>query len=208
MAATMKAPRLRTRRSLPQPRQARSRKRRQDLLDAARALFSAKGYEATAVAEITARARAAAGAFYIYFPSKRELLVELMNDLLRRLEAVDLRPGGTGLARLLTRVFQADLAYFGVIRAWQEAALTDVELEGMNAAIEVWSAARIRGVLQALARGPGVRPRRDLTAFARLLDRHFWSLLARGSRLPPAALGRELRFAAEVIERYLYCDRR
>jgi AcrR family transcriptional regulator len=50
---------------------------RQKLLEAARALFHSKGYDATTVEEITERADVAKGTFFNYFPSKEALLGEL-----------------------------------------------------------------------------------------------------------------------------------
>ncbi|HLY19349.1 MAG TPA: helix-turn-helix domain-containing protein [Bryobacteraceae bacterium] len=112
------------------PRQARSRTSRANLLVAARGLFGERGYHATSVADITARANTAAGAFYIYFRSKRQLLIVLMNELLQLLSRLDLHPQGggdarTGLRRFLAAVFRADFKYYGVVRAWQEAVLAD-----------------------------------------------------------------------------------
>ena len=49
---------------------------RQALLDAATAEFAARGYEATTVADIAARAGVTTGALYAHFTGKAELLVE------------------------------------------------------------------------------------------------------------------------------------
>jgi len=187
------------------PRQARSIERQRRILDAARELFAEKGYEATSIDDITTAAEAAAGAFYTYFRSKRQLLIVMMNELLQRLAAVDLRPD-TGLRDFLGRIFETDLQYFGVIRAWQEASLTDASLAAMREEIESWTQKRIVRVFQLLQKRPGARPDRDLQTFARMLDRHFWSLLARGATLTPRALQRELAVAADVIEHYLSRD--
>jgi AcrR family transcriptional regulator len=48
--------------------------RKEELVDCAEALFFAKGYEATTVADILARARLSKGAFYHHFESKEDLL--------------------------------------------------------------------------------------------------------------------------------------
>ena len=206
----MKAPLLRTGEALPvPPRQARSRQKRKQLMDAARSLFAERGYEAASIGEITARAGTAAGAFYTYFPSKRQLLIVLMNELLARLSAVDLRPSAGGrvaLHNFLARVFRTDLAYYGVIRAWQEATLSDPELAAMRNAIEDWTAARVLRVFQELRKHPQSRAKVDLPAFARMMDRHFWSLLARGASLHRRAFDREVRVSADIICHYLLLD--
>jgi AcrR family transcriptional regulator len=191
------------------PRQARSLATRKKLLEAGRNLFAEQGYHATSIQTIASRAGTAAGAFYTYFRSKRQLLIVLMNELLERLGDLDLRPKGgadmrSGLRSFLAAVFRADLEYYGVVRAWQEAALTDAGLGQMQTAIESWTHARILGVFRLLQQYPNARPDRDLPTFARMMDRHFWSLLARGASLPRRDFDREVRIAADVIYHYLF----
>ncbi len=134
-----------------------------------------------------------------------------MNELLGLLDRLDLRPQAgrdarAGLRRFLAAAFRADLEYYGVVRAWQEATLTDPALGQMQTAIESWTQARILRVFRALAKSPGARLDRDLPAFARMMDRHFWSILARGARLPRRDFDREIRIAADVIYHYLFRD--
>jgi hypothetical protein len=50
--------------------------------------------------------------------------------------------------------------------------------------------------------------RRDLRPFARMMDRHFWSLPARGAGLRRTDVGREVNAAADVIYHYLFRDPR
>lgn len=193
------------------PRQARSLIRRKQLLDAGRLLFAEKGFEATSIAEIAAKAGMAVGAFYLYFRSKQQLLVALMNELLERLAAVALRPEAgsdirQGLRNFLASVFRVDLHYFGVVRAWQEASLTDPELGSLQSSIQAWTEARIMRVFQLLQTFPEARADCDLIPFARLMDRHFWSLLARASKLPRKQFDREIGTAADVIYHYLFRD--
>ncbi len=61
------------------PQQARSRRTREQILEAAVACFEERGYEETTTAEITRRARIAVGTFYLYFPDKRSILLELLD---------------------------------------------------------------------------------------------------------------------------------
>lgn len=196
----------------PPPKQKRSIATRSQLLTAARKLFADQGYDATSIQAIAAQAGVATGAFYFYFRSKRQLLIVLMNELLDRLYHLDLTPKGgasdlqQGLRRFLADVFRADLEYYGVVRAWQEAALADPALGRMQQAIEKWTNARILGVFSMLHHHPGARPDADLPAFARLMDRHFWSILARGANLSRRDFDREVRTAADVIYHYLFQD--
>ena len=213
MVTDLRPPLLDSGEDLPAPpRQKRSLATRQKILDAARDLFTEKGYHATAIAEITARAGTAAGAFYIYFRSKRQLLIVLMTELLDRLHHLDLRPKGgsdihAGLRNFLAAVFRADRRYYGVVRAWQEAALADTGLAAMQAGIEAWTQLRILRVFQALQQYPNARPDRDLASFAKMMDRHFWSILARGASMSPRNFNREVRIAADVIYHYLFRDK-
>ena len=51
--------------------------RREQLLDAALAVFSAEGYSAAKVSDIVGRAGVAQGTFYLYFRSKQEVMLAL-----------------------------------------------------------------------------------------------------------------------------------
>ena len=92
------------------------------------------------------------------------------------------------------------------LRAWEEAALSDAGLAAIERKLEIWTQARILGVFRALKKYPNARPGGDLPAFARMMDRHFWSLLARGAQLPRREFNREVRTAADVIYCYLFKD--
>jgi len=186
---------------LPEPQQARSVEKRRKLLDAARELFGEKGYDATSIEEITSRAGTASGAFYSHFRSKRQLLIVLMNELLERLASTDLQPRGE-LRESLLQLFNTDLEYFGVIRAWHEATLTDPELGAMRVEIEAWTEERILRLFRMMQKSPRARRDRDVQTFARMMDRHFWTLLARGSLMTKRAFVREITVAADVITHY------
>ncbi len=61
----------------------RGRQSRQRLLDAAEKVFGEKGYFASSVSDITREAGVALGSFYIYFESKHEVFVEVLQTLAR-----------------------------------------------------------------------------------------------------------------------------
>jgi AcrR family transcriptional regulator len=204
------------------PQQKRSIEKRAKLMEAGRALFGARGYERVAIGEITSRAGTAAGAFYQFFSSKRQFLVELMNEFLAGLGRVDLGgaaggakggDGGDGDARLALRAFLAsafrvDAAHYGVVRAWQEATLADGELRKMRGEIERWSGGRVLGVFRALQAREGARRDVDVKTFARMMDRHFWSLLGRGAGMTAREFRREVDVSADVIWWYLFGEAR
>jgi AcrR family transcriptional regulator len=181
------------------PLQKRSIARHAAILEAARTLFAEKGYEATSIGDLVEATGIAAGAFYLYFESKRQLLIVLMNELLERLDATDLKPQGD-LREFLASVFETDLAYYGVIRAWHEASLSDPELYAWRQRVEEWTHQRILHVFKALS----PRGEADLPTFARMMDRHFWDLLGRAGALSARQLQRELTVAADVIRHYLF----
>ena len=67
------------------PVTARGEATRRRILDAAEVVFGAKGYYEASVTEITQRAQVAQGTFYLYFHSKREIFLQLVEDLGERL---------------------------------------------------------------------------------------------------------------------------
>jgi AcrR family transcriptional regulator len=60
--------------------------RRFELLQVARQVFAERGFEATTISEIVARAGVAQGTFYLYFPSKVALVIALEEEVQQRIE--------------------------------------------------------------------------------------------------------------------------
>ncbi len=58
------------------------KERRSQLMAAAQKVFAERGYHGTAVSDIIRAAKVARGTFYLYFPSKRALFDQLLDDLL------------------------------------------------------------------------------------------------------------------------------
>ncbi len=65
--------------------------RRLELLRAARDVFSTKGYHAAKIEDIVTKAGVAKGTFYLYFPDKRSVFVELVDGLFLRLGSAILK---------------------------------------------------------------------------------------------------------------------
>ncbi len=63
------------------PSTSRGQKTRQALLDAAEETFGQKGYDQTSISMITLRAGVAQGTFYVYFPDKKAIFIELVREL-------------------------------------------------------------------------------------------------------------------------------
>jgi len=177
-----------------EPSQQRSRIKRDAILRAAVELFERNGYEATAIGDITKRAGTSVGGFYQYFISKRQLLLVLMNELLQKLEQIDMQPSGptdlkTAIESVLRAGLTTDLAYAGAYRAWREAMLSDTQLASLDALMRAWTTGRLRAVFEMLARLPGARRGIDVALLAALMDRLFWDLLASTLRSNPRLIG-------------------
>jgi AcrR family transcriptional regulator len=190
----------------PMPTQRRSREKREALLRAALELFGRDGFETTAIGAIARRAGTAVGGFYQHFRSKEQLLLVLMNDLLQKLERVDMQPMADTLRGAIESVLRAglatDLAYAGAYRAWREARLSDRRLAALDERIRGWTTARLRSVFAALQQLPGARREVDVALFAALMDRLFWDLL--GTSM--LADSRLISALAQVIIRTLFED--
>ena len=58
--------------------------RQKDILRAAREVLAEKGFEATTISEVVARAGVAQGTFYLYFPAKTSLIEALSKEMLEQ----------------------------------------------------------------------------------------------------------------------------
>lgn len=67
-----------------EPRTARGQETKRRILAAAEAVFLEHGYQGASVSRITDRAGVGQGTFYLYYPTKHEVFVELVDDLNRR----------------------------------------------------------------------------------------------------------------------------
>lgn len=168
------------------PQQKRSRERRDAFLLAALRLFAQEGYTAVTTDMIAGAAGAAVGSFYLYFKSKGELLLVLMDRLLMELEALNLElppevmeNGDTraALTSLVRAALYADLEYAGVYRAWREAIVLEPSLAAWDTPIRAWTAGRIRDAIAALTLLPNSRRDLDPAMMAALVNRLFWDLL-------------------------------
>ncbi len=160
------------------PQQRRSRRTKGALLDAALNLFAERGFERTSVADIAGEANAAAGTFYQHFRSKRQLLLVLMDNLLREIETLNLDLASDNPEAVLETALRdglsADRAYLGAYRAWREVALSDAEIMALDREVEAWTAGRVALALRSALALPGARREVDIEVTARLLNLLFW----------------------------------
>lgn len=64
-----------------EPATTRGQRTRQKILAAAEEVFGERGYEAASIVDITRSAGVAQGTFYLYFPSKKAVFAELVDEL-------------------------------------------------------------------------------------------------------------------------------
>jgi AcrR family transcriptional regulator len=96
------------------PVTARGEATRRRILDAAEEVFGEFGYYKASVSEITRRAGVGQGTFYIYFPSKREIFIELVEDMGKQLRRA-MRAGMGGATNRLEVERGGFAAFFAFI---------------------------------------------------------------------------------------------
>ena len=198
----------------PAPRQKRSIEKRERIHSAALHLFRKKGYHATSIEEIARKARVPVGGFYQHYRSKRQLLLALMDGMLQmmaRLDVDGLRVAGgirAALRDFLARAFSGDLHFLGAYRAWQEAALSDLELARRHRRIRAWTGKRVTGLFLRLSQLPGARSGVDIPALARAMDGFFWNILSEAVHTPPGDLDPWIDSAAHIMVHSLFTDER
>ena len=104
----------------PHPRQRRKEARPQELLDAALDLFVEKGFAATRSEEVAQRAGVSKGTLYLYYPSKEELLKEVIrhNMVNHIAQGIDIAEQFTGpTSELLMLVYREWWQRIGETRA-------------------------------------------------------------------------------------------
>ncbi len=82
------------------PATERGRQSRQRIVEAAERVFGEKGYFPASVSDITREAGVAQGTFYLYFKSKREVFVEVLEGLAQLIRTVTREALGDGEGRI------------------------------------------------------------------------------------------------------------
>lgn len=104
---------------------------RNEILQAAEALFAREGYEAAGVAGICQDAGVSKGAFYHHFQTKEEVFLELFRDWVERLDA-QVSALGRAEGKVADRIFSMTGVLQEVLQAAQE---------GMPIYLEFWGRA-------------------------------------------------------------------
>ena len=193
------------------PKQRRSLDKLSRIRSAALVLFEKHGYEKTLIGAIAAEAGMPVGTFYQHYRSKRQLLVDLMDEFLRELAAMDIEPKATtnlraGLHSLLTKAFSAERRFFGAYRAWCEAVILHSDLREKDRAIRAWTTARMRRAFSPLQNLPRARRRKDLQPLAEIVDGLFWNLLAQAGSVSEKQMQAWIEASTDLIFHALFLD--
>ena len=198
------------------PQQARSRRTRQRILEAAVHCFASAGFEGATTAAIAERARIAVGTLYAYFHDKRDILLELADDLLERVsQQVEagleraLEPGADlreSLRRLIDQLFHLEIFEPETHRILWARYFTDPDFhERMVASRE-----HTRGVVEAVIRELGVRgalrPLDPVAASRVIVNAVQWNANLAFMEGGPEQRDAAAAAVADLIDHYLFPD--
>ena len=145
---------------------------RRRILDAAAHVLSAKGYGGLRLTEVAAEAEIQAPAIYYYFPSREDLIEEVMwsgiADMREHVSTIlDALPAGTSALDRLLAAVEAHLRHALEISDYTTASIRNAgqvpdsirkrQIREEERYGEIW-----RGLINALARDGGLRPELDL----------------------------------------------
>jgi AcrR family transcriptional regulator len=180
---------------------------RQRILEAAEAVFGELGYYEASISEITRRAGVAQGTFYIYFRTKRDIFVELVKDLGRRLREAS-ASATAGLSNRLEIERQGFKAFFRFAAAHRSVyrIVEEAERVAPEAAQEYYqsiSRGYARGLRAAMEAGEIRRMDPEALAYALMGIGHFlalrwivWPQLPNAPEFAAASEARAARAAA------------
>jgi AcrR family transcriptional regulator len=199
------------------PQQARSRRTRRKVLEAALSCFEELGYDETTTAAIARRARIAVGTLYGYFADKREILLEVLDGTLREVADYVVRGLDPDLwregdpresvRRLIGAVFHARTVSPGIQRIIWERYFKDPEFRASVEAIEAEVLRAIERLLDALKAEGRLRVDDVRTAAFLIHTSSEWT----GARLmlgesEPEHIDAAVESAADMISRFLFRD--
>lgn len=97
--------------------------KKQQLYDAAKAIFSEKGFKDTNIAAITKAAHMAVGTFYLYYSSKEQLFMEIFRDentALKKkfLESLDMNQSPLEIVAQVLRSNDEGISASPILREW------------------------------------------------------------------------------------------
>ena len=205
------------------PKQARSRRTREAVLEAAIACFEDRGFDDTTTAAIAARAEIGVGTLYGYFRDKREVLLELLDRhakanadvVIEQLEpdswqGIDPRQH---VRAIIDAVFHSNSVAPGIQRILWERYFKDPEFRAPFDAISESIQRAIMRFIDALAEADKGSDRpilrdidREAAAFV-IRNAVQWNATQSEIRgAPPVGLDAVVEATADMISRYLFRD--
>jgi AcrR family transcriptional regulator len=198
----------------PDFRQDRARRSYLALIDAATALFTARGYDAVGTPEIAQHAGVSVGTFYRYFTDKHEIYLEIARRTFvagYHKTVADLGPERfAGRARhetiseTIAILFDHVLSQPELTRSFREMSLRDSQVAEVASAFEQVAVARIAALISALV-GRDVVPDPEATAWvlhAAVLEAAYSLAGHRGP--PPISADRARQALTDFIERAVF----
>lgn len=162
------------------PKQARSKKTKEKIVQAAIQLFQGRGYEKTTSNDIASEAGVSVGSFYVYFTDKRQLLLtifdRLADDLYKNIFD-GLKPEHLFDSNLRRRIKQAvantiidKQKHSGLHRVVSELLLKDADFAARHKAVMARSIAKLQELIS-LAEKAGLTWDIDVEAAAFIVQR-------------------------------------
>lgn len=164
------------------------------LLEAGAAVFAERGYHATRVDDVVARARTSHGNFYLYFSGKEDLFETLARTVADAMTAqadefppLDPGPDGHRAVRTWLARFQALYAEHGaLLRAWTEAEVSDSAVGRLGGSLAAAFTDRLATRIAPAA--PDLDPRIAAVALVALVERSCYYAATGVTRADPDAL--------------------
>lgn len=164
------------------------------LLDAALEVFDRRGYQATRVDDIVRAASTSHGTFYLYFANKDDLFRVLAEDCVAAMErlvdglgAIEAGPSGWAALRAWVASYAETYRRYGpVIRAWNEAQVTNRDLARLGARATDLLTRRIAERIA--ARDGSLDPHKAALAMLAMVERTHYYVVSRRLEVDEAAL--------------------
>ncbi len=192
-----------------EPRQRRSRAKREALVQAAAQLFAERGYAATTTPDIAAAAGVSVGTLYSYFRDKRQIMLSLMAGTAESISKLNILSATEGpdprraMRELLAGILPYDAERYRLQRAWMMLEIGEAELAGYGVEVQRWiyhqMLIAIRRVVSGGAAWPDLDVERTAWTITVLMD-HVWH-----QQLRPEFLSEdEFNLQREALADFIY----
>ncbi|MFT5221907.1 MAG: AcrR family transcriptional regulator [Glaciecola sp.] len=183
---------------------AAQRKRRTDILNAARALAIKGGYDAVQMRDVSEKAGVALGTLYRYFPSKTHLLIAVMQDMTVGLVKATARrpPSGAEPADRVIALLEAANAGLHKTPGLAEAMIRSIMFADASAAADVDRITALTAEALSIAiHGEAITPTAEEARITRIIGHVWWSNILGwlAGRSSPEQMSAELAICARRL---------